>query len=433
VEYEERREPLVLEQILRATARNRFWLILGEPGSGKTTLLETWFKGLASRVAEPYLGAMVPALVRLRLLPTDVWKRKDEIELADALWECAVPEKALLDGGLVEAYAPKYRRNFHPIWLLDGLDELLPETTGDESFFQGLANLPGIKVISARTAVFESQRKLAERYKLGEYDILGLRAPEQNEFLRKALPGDPGKADKLSAGIQQNTQVRLLATNPLMLSLMAEAAAGSGGGEIALPASRAEFYRRAVDEMWHRKLKTDPAALSLREDRDEYLSEKAATMGLDTLRVALSSKTGKNLERGLRKSGLLRVDDITGTFEFVHLTFQEHYLARSLAKKSLKAALQKYWMHPRFEETLALVISILFQEKRSQEIPIAWSITHAIEKKAVCSSAQAALTHFQHRVRGRDRAELFSLLKASLRTRAVFQYCRGKREIQNGQ
>ena len=389
----------MIEQLLRAAPTNRFWLVLGEPGAGKTTLLENWFLRLAKGVTTPSLEAMVPVLVRLRSVPKQTWQINDETKLADALWDFAAAEKALLDAGPSELYNSQHRRSFQPVWLLDGLDEIPPDLM-DERLYQNLANLPGRKLTSARMAVYESLRKTADRYKTREYEILGLRPGDQNRFLHQALGDGDGKAEELFKNIQQNVQVRLLAGNPLMLTLMADVASGDRGPKIDLPASRAEFYRRAIEEMWHRKLKADEAALGLRKDRDEYLTQAAEALGLANLRGEFSVEN-PHLKRGLRTSGLVRVNQVMNTFEFVHLTFQEYYLARSLAKGGLKAALEKHWSDPRYEETLALLVSILFQDKRFREIEqgLRWLVewgeqTHRKNSKILwelgCSPLRAA-------------------------------------------
>jgi len=368
VEYEEDPESRVLERLLTRSWTNRFWLVLGEPGSGKTTLLETWFRRLANRVTKPIMGTVVPVLVRLRSVSSKTWHLNDISNLADALWMQSLTEEALLENIPFGVYQPDRGRAFEPLWLLDGLDELSAEFHQDQALFQKVARLPGHKLVSARIAVYQSLRKTGDRYKVAEneYEILGLRPFEQREFLRQALPGAKEKAEKLFEDIQENIQVRLLAANPLMLSLMAEVA--GAGPRIPLPASRAEFYERAIDEMWYEKLKNDDAVLRLHDERDRFLTQKAAQIGLASLRAPLTSQITKNLERGLRRSGLIRVDDRTRTFEFIHLTFQEYYLALSLAKGHLREILEKHWSDARYEETLALIISLLARKNEYQEI-----------------------------------------------------------------
>ncbi|HKV91296.1 MAG TPA: NACHT domain-containing protein [Candidatus Angelobacter sp.] len=383
VEYDEYPEDRVLEWLLTATGMNRFSVILGEPGSGKTTLFKAWFRRLATRTTEPALGMVVPVLVRLRSVPAKIWRINDINDLADALWNNALKEAALLENRFSGFYEAKRCRAFQPAWLLDGLDELPPQIGREEFVFQKLAILPGHKVVSARTAVYESLRHTADSYKAteNEYEILGLTPSQQREFLQQALPGEGDKAENLFQDIQRNIQVSLLAANALMLKLMAEVTTAVGPA-FRLPASRAAFYQVAIDKMWYEKLKADTIALGLREERDRYLTKAARAMGLVTLRGTLSSKMPKTLERGLRSSGLIRIDDLTRTFEFMHLTFQEYYLARALVTANPRISLEKHWGDSRYEETLALMISLLAQQNRYRDIMegIQWLVGSGLRK-----------------------------------------------------
>jgi hypothetical protein len=58
-----------------------------------------------------------------------------------------------------------------------------------------------------------------------------------------------------------------VATNPLMLRLLAEGA--TGPEEMRLPQSRSQFYQRAIENLWNRKLRADTEAQRLRKDRDK--------------------------------------------------------------------------------------------------------------------------------------------------------------------
>jgi hypothetical protein len=364
-EYEEYQEDRILERVAYSAIGNRFHLVLGEPGAGKTTLLTEWFKRLGHMLPEPKLGSTVPALVRLRRVPAETWGITDEDKFADLLWDLARSERALLQSNSVLPYSSDLGRRFTPLWMLDGLDELTVHPY-DETLFQTLANLPGVKIVSSRTAVYQSLRKLADTYKAEEYQIIGLSQIAQKEFLYQAM-SDQLAAETLFASIKQNNQISRLAANPLMLTLMAQVSETATRIDLDHIPSRATFYELAVNEMWHRKVRNDRAAFALKAQRDLYLTGAAEEMGLASLRSAFAVED-ENLERGLRSSGLIQVDEVTNEFEFIHLTFQEYYLAKSLSHESLKSVLQKYWADPRYEETLGLLTSIIFCEERFVEI-----------------------------------------------------------------
>jgi RecA/RadA recombinase len=376
VDYEEFSEEQVLHQV-GGSPLGRFTLILGEPGAGKTTLLSHWFGKMArNALYERHLGMVVPVRVLLREQRA-VFSACDGDKLADALWSACASEWVDIEcdsdeerHALEEILKHTSGRLFEPLWFFDGLDELSPEISYSEKFYKQIVNLPGRKVITARSAVFPSLREVAGKYQHREYEIIGLKPIEQREFLREVMEGLVDKesasdrAGRLFEHIQGNIAVRLLAGNPLMLTLIAEATSGSE--EMRLPQSRSQFYQEAIEKLWNRKLRADPEAQRLRKEREEFLVQKAQTIGLTTLRAAFDADGP--LARGLRKSGLVLVNDEDGTFEFLHLTFQEYYLAKALSKRSLQAALQKHWSEPRYEETLGLLISILFRGERFGEI-----------------------------------------------------------------
>jgi predicted NACHT family NTPase len=139
-----------------------------------------------------------------------------------------------------------------------------------------------VKVVTCRTAVYEALRRDADVYKEQEYEVLGIKAAEQPVFLEHVLETwgvNPDRAEELHRKVQQNTAVRPLAANPLMLTLIAEVSQ-----RMSLPASRAAFYEAAVEEMWSRKL-ANSAAEDLLEERDRALSELAQRMALDLDKV----------------------------------------------------------------------------------------------------------------------------------------------------
>jgi hypothetical protein len=380
VDYEEHPAARVLEDLRRAVAAGqtrRPWFVLGEPGAGKSTLLERWFDTWSGELPEPRLGSTVPVLVRLReLRPGDL--DGDPEAAADRLWrEHGVSSGAARSTGHPtgqSTYREGHARAFRPIWLLDGLDELDERLREDAKLFERLVVLPGAKLITCRIAVFEAMRDRADAHKEREFEIVPLKPPEQETFLAGALASrghDPGRAKVVHNALERHVAIRALAGNPLTLSLIAEV-----GDRMTLPATRAAFYREAVAAMWHRKLSRSEAG-HLLPGRERALTELAKQMALEvehTL-VALVETSEKMapgqglfLRDALERAGLLSVDERRGVFGFVHPTFQEFYLARALEPDGLRQLLERHWAGPRYEETLALLVSILLDAGRAADV-----------------------------------------------------------------
>lgn len=371
-------------QRVDSSADRRFWLILGEPGAGKSRLLEAWFRRWASKLPSTDYGLTVPILVPLRYVELK-FIEDDSDDLADYLWKLGMDARALVSSPFSDTiYQESKARIYWPVWFLDGLDEL-PSSMMEERFYQKLTNLPGVKVVTCRTAIYESLRTEVDRYKTMEYELLGLKVHEQQAFLKEVFGGDSLAAELLQRKIQKNAQVRLLASNPLMLSLIAKV-----GARVGLPASRAEFYRAAVREMWHRKLSTESRAADLIGQRDALLTQLAQSMGLDQIEApySLLSQTASSiapheheiLSNCVKKAGLLRVDLHREKFSFLHLTFQEFYFACALSQQGLQIALEKFWDDVRYEETLGLLISLLYQKNRLDDIDQAIRWLVAVQK-----------------------------------------------------
>lgn len=320
------------------TADGRFWLILGEPGGGKSTLFQEWFKRWWSGSADPAprLGLPVPVLVRLRELPPETLDDADADAMADRLWRHGLGEAAALPepSASVRALYGKGRgRLLRPVWLLDGLDEV-PAAHLTASFFPRLAALPGLKLVSCRSAVYESLRPEADRARAPghEYDLLGLEPDQQKEFLAAALPlkGSIADAATLHARIRQNPALAPLAGNPLLLDLIAEVA-----DRIALPASRAEFYAEAEAALRARKLFASPVRHQVAAF-EAALTALAGRMGLETIEAPQSwwseACPDPALAEAIERTGLIRVSHRRGKVSFLHLTFQEYHLADALLR-----------------------------------------------------------------------------------------------------
>jgi hypothetical protein len=175
VAYDPHPEARVLERFRQAAERGvtRLWVVLGEPGAGKTRLMDAWFQRWASDAGPPRLGMTLPVLVRLRRLKK-MNPEPDLDGLADRLWALAVEERGLLEREAAAPYRLQACRMFRPAWMLDGLDEV-PDLLGPD-LFAAMAALPGAKLLTCRSAVFQSHRPSTAPYQeqAGEYGILPL-------------------------------------------------------------------------------------------------------------------------------------------------------------------------------------------------------------------------------------------------------------------
>jgi len=357
-------------------ATHSYSLLLGEPGSGKSTLLKEWFKRAASGDALTLLGLGVPVLVRLRDVPISYWSAYEPQELADILWQKGLAASAYLSPDWSNIYSRRSERLVSPFWLLDGLDEL-PLDVLNETLYSGLATLPGRKLLTCRTATYGSLRREADQFKQAEFEIVGLTLPEQSQFLAIWSENNSRPLEQLEYDIARNIQLRQLAENPFMLDLMAEVASAKWDELNSYPMGRSDFYRKAINSVWHRKLHSFPAELRQDRSRDVYLAGAASKMGVDKVQTELRP-IDEILENALRLSGIIRINEPQGTFEFSHLMFQEYYLAKSLEPCRFNETLALHWTDPRWEETLGVLVSSLCQSGREKEVVegLSWLLKH---------------------------------------------------------
>ena len=319
-------------------------------------------------------------LVRLRDLPREevdtLRTLSDPASLADRVWALKLPAPPALADRVRPFHDPPTGRLWQPVWLLDGLDEL-PAGLLDARFFRLLADLPGRTCVTCRTAVAQSEReRLTGCVAQAEpYELLPLSPAEQEAFLAGVSGMDGARAKALHDRVRRHAALRPLAGNPLMLELLAEVAERE-----ELPGSRAEFYRLAIGTMWRRRLDPDTAE-RWRGPRETVLTALAARIELrevvfelehlDAALASVPTEEREPLRKALRTSGLLRFDDRSERAEFLHLTFQEYFLARKLKEKPIGVTLKERWADPRYEETLALLLALAAGEGRKAEVDAA--------------------------------------------------------------
>ena len=371
--YEDFFEDDVVQELAEFAASGtaeRYWMILGEPGSGKSTLMERFLMSLSTRVPSTSDVPEVHAiLVRFRDLP-ELSVLGGGVDLGEVLWSHAYTE---IRAG--SAHAPAEPSRCVPLWLLDGWDEAPKGRYWTDTFLMRLQSVPGAKLFSCRTAVFMKDGRAARAERFFEpvrtYTVRDLNAAEQIEMLQLRLGTDASARD-LHTRVRAHAQMRAVSRSPLLLAMLADSYRRcEDPSEFTLPAARADFYQAAIDQTWDSKLVDIQTTDEDADLRDEVLSAVARRIGLGReLWISRADMTSCLEEAGriestsererlrnlIQRTGLLYPNSNRG-YEFVHLTFQEYYLARSLERVGLRYALGEYWTDARYDEVLALLVS----------------------------------------------------------------------------
>ncbi len=380
-------------------------VLLGGPGSGKTTLLRHLATACALTQQETpaaFGSTFSPILVRM----AEYGKATEREGELDPLQFVAARVREDRRGDPEEFLREKLRQGSCLV-LLDGLDEV---TRADQmaelqqSLKRFVQRYPQNRfVVTARQVGFDGRPW--EQLGFTTFHVAPWQGDQIQLFIKKwyaaAVRGASGRARtdaekhtrQLIDLMSGNPRVRAVATNPLMLTILA--ALHHGGG--VLPRRRADLYAKIADtllESWEAaKFSARPgdllhgAALEGRE-YGWLLGELALQMQRGGLTVAprwwLADLVQKFLHRQLgfdlqhakneydrvirylgERSGLL-VERGPGMYAFWHLTFQEYFAARAVLQEaatrsaqSLVDGLRPYFFHPRWTETIRLVASQL--------------------------------------------------------------------------
>ncbi|HXG21627.1 MAG TPA: HEAT repeat domain-containing protein [Methylomirabilota bacterium] len=330
------------------------FVVLGPPGSGKTTLVQY----LGWRAANGKLRA-----AGRRLLPVRVRLREWEAFAADK-----VGGEQQLPAYLAQHYshlspAPdaavhwrRWLQHSEVLLLFDGVDEI----QGAPSFLSLLAttlatfaNCP--VVLTCRTVSFERHRSICPDFPI--FTLAGLNQAQCHAYIR-AFPAEHSaryNADEVIKQLHRAPQLRSLAANPLLLSIICYVVESPSAA--SFPTTRGALYHKAVEKLLsfrarrisvpypgpppapHEKLAIlQRVALQLFAQNDRQLSFSGRLLG-QALKQALHEEgygaaaapwANALLEDLLQNSGLLRGNTEQGFF-FFHLTLQEFLAAAALA------------------------------------------------------------------------------------------------------
>jgi len=402
-----RSEQMEFEQAVRQHDRI---VLLGGPGSGKTTLLRRLATACAaarhdsSRPGDATISPVfLPLAEYCRAAPPGQREQEHGLDPVEFVAACVRQD----DNPDPESYLRERLQQGKCIVLLDGLDEVAraDQVAELQSCLRAfLKRYPRNRfVITARQVGFDARPW--QRVGFAIFHLSPWQGDQIRLFIEKwyaaGLQGAQGRARsdarnrtrQLHELIMANPRVRAIATNPLMLTILA--ALHHGGG--ALPPRRADLYGKIADallESWEvAKSSARPgdflhgAALEGRE-YGWLLGELALQMHRGGLAIAprwwiadlvqrfLHEQLGFDPQRAKseydrvvrylgERSGLF-VERGHGMYAFWHATFQEYFAGRAILQQTsgqspqnLVEGLRPHVHDPRWREVVRLVASQL--------------------------------------------------------------------------
>jgi predicted NACHT family NTPase len=353
-------------QLLNQNRSHKF-VLLGAPGSGKTTLLSFFAVMLAQNYPEK-LGwdaerDCLPILIKIR-----DFARLSDINLLDYARQFA--EKTMSVKRLPEGFFEYWLADGRAMILLDGLDEVVEESKR-YAVVQQIENFLGqyhqnLAIITSRPAGYK--RDFFNTSEFEHYQLQLLDNAKVDEFINHWYDSrvrDPAEAqrrkDSIRKALADNDRIKLLARNPLLLTIIALI----HRYQAVLPRARYKLYEKAVETLlkcWdaNKKITEQSAFKCLDADdlrrlmeilaywihtqgstdnpeggtliaKDELLEQ--LTQNIKTKKQVDLSKARQEAKRFVdfiqQRTGLLN-EQGQDLYAFVHKTFQEYLCAQEI-------------------------------------------------------------------------------------------------------
>lgn len=385
-------------------ARHRSVIVLGDPGSGKTTLLR-WLAVIAAS-GRFELDAQLGTAERLLPVPVSVGRLAEvrrglggqaasvPATLARYFHDRSVHED---ERGLREFLAHELERG-RCLVLLDGLDEVKSEER--QAIYQWLESFAAEYsenrfVVSSRVVGYTGFQLPGD---VAEVVLRPFTEAQVERYVRvfhrayvrwetNAEPTDEREADRLLEALRASPRLSGLARNPFMLSALALIHRAEG----KLPRHRVQAYEvfaRALCETWAEARRlvagdTRQPVIEYEEEALPILGELALAMHeqyptgvapeefvLRKIAEALAEQkgvSGADARRAAREFLKRAGEDVqillergAGEWGFLHLTFQEFFVAAGLhAKECFEDVALQHLFDPRWEEVIRLGVGYL--------------------------------------------------------------------------
>jgi Cdc6-like AAA superfamily ATPase len=386
-EHQDQNE-MTLDQVFKSSGRIG---ILGEPGTGKTTLLMHLTKTFAEAAVRNnpaeikqlfgITDTLLPILISLHDYSTFLANRSDRTSSPspDLLIQYLNDYFTRWNLELPQNFFTNYLEQGKCILLLDGLDEIaeMPQRIYVAECVNAIASrYPSNRfVVTIRPVGFGGQVQL---FKFDYYKILSWSDEKVQAFIDRlsTLSSDPAireQAEPLLAAIMNRKELRSLASNPLLLTLITQLYRHQS----TVPIARSELYKHAVNMLLARwdiarginrgdidrfYLDTLSAvALKMCERQVTEVDETEIVQTLARLRGTPSNET-TTIQSILKTGGGLLAEVESGRYCFITRSFQEYFAARALVNSPhpIQAALE-HKDDPDWREVILFVIDSLMQ------------------------------------------------------------------------
>lgn len=383
--------------------------ILGAPGSGKTTLMRYLTLMYVSRTPHklhPKAPQFIPVLLYLRDVHPQILENAD-LPLADLLtqWVQTLQKSDPLQPPA--GWFAKQLRHHRCLILLDGLDEVADETQRQQIsrwVDQQMREYPETPFILTSRPVGYEKAQLQEDVMVLEVEPL---KPEQIQrfihdwYLAIEVKSQGGEvdlgiqdeaeqqADRLIAEIEQQPALREMASNPLLLTMIATV----HRRRATLPLNRVELYHEICQVLLEKRQRakgiTDPLTASQKQSILQPLAldltrRETLKFTLADVRPLIAEKlatlpgnerTPEQFLKQLREVDALIAKDEENVFEFAHRSFQEYLSATEIKDTQQSAILLEVLNDPKALEWWGDTVRLYAAQAEVSEL-----ITHILQQ-----------------------------------------------------
>lgn len=352
-------------------SKNNKVVVLGGPGAGKTTLLK--FLALAMTEKELFKTtklstSRLPVYVHLPAFA------RDGGSLIDYISTPVVERTDFHAFGFYKSIMASGKA----VLLLDSLDEVPRAVRADViSKIENITSIyPNVGVVlSCRTADFDHVLN-----DFSEVELCRLTKDAVKKIVSVWFQGDVERGEKLLALLDSDEAVLALTETPLLLSLLCI----QFRNDLALPKRKTELYRRCVDALlrdWDatRGFRRDTTYTQLSDDRKERLFEKIASgrdfesvtyvLSESSILTSISDELARfGIDPNESKGILCEIESHHGivekssaeTYEFVHGTMHEYFLARCICSRRKEIdVLKEHYEDEAWQNVILFMVSML--------------------------------------------------------------------------
>lgn len=356
-------------------------VILGDPGAGKTTLLKFLTLGAADGkfIHLPDL----PIHIELNAFADSPYN--DLLDFAASIWD----ERYAFIKENARRYMEGILSNGQALFLLDALDETMIGEDADaaqasysrvsRAIVQVATRYPLAPiVVTARKAGYKHHMPLAG---FTELEVVDFRVEDMKQFIINWFKNSPTSQQEVNAAdlnmrLERNLRIQALASNPLLLSLIALVYEA----QLELPDRRTELYKRCIDVLlteWdarrnirrrrefkpeHKRQLLTELAWHFHNQGLRYFPEREVLAITANFLPALglqSEESHQVLQEIANENGLLK-EQAKGWYGFIHLTLQEYFVAQYVNDHSEIDILLTHCRDPWWEEIQLLYAGLTY-------------------------------------------------------------------------